>query len=94
MIKNLNEAGLASLDVAIALLGGPSAMARLLHVNPSAIANWRSRGRIPSEQCAAIELLTGGKIKRRALRPDVFGSFREISELHELSRGQACPTAT
>jgi DNA-binding transcriptional regulator YdaS (Cro superfamily) len=63
---------LPPLEVAIEILGGVSEMAKRIDVSPSAITNWRARGRVPPERCRAIETLTKGKVTRRDLRPDVF----------------------
>lgn len=56
----------------IAALGGPTKAAAALGIeNPSVIANWRTRGRVPAERTLDIERITG--ISRHELRPDVFG---------------------
>jgi DNA-binding transcriptional regulator YdaS (Cro superfamily) len=60
---------------AIELLGGPSAVARQLgsrgvRVSPWAVSKWRRR--IPAERVLLIEQLTGGRITRHELRPDLY----------------------
>lgn len=53
-------------------LGGLTKTATALGLdNPSVVANWRTRGRIPYQRAIEIERLTG--ISRHVLRPDVFG---------------------
>ena len=62
-----------ALDRAINHVGGVSALARLLGTNQSTVSNWRARGVIPAERCAAIEEATEGKVTRADLRPDLWG---------------------
>ena len=58
----------------IAFLGGPSALARALHLNgPSVVTNWYPRNQIPTAYMDDIERLTGGRFDRYYLRPDVYG---------------------
>lgn len=62
-----------AVDMVVEKLGGVTKTARLLGVaNPSVIANWRARGRIPPERVLEIEALSG--ISRHIIRPDVFGT--------------------
>ncbi len=59
-------------DTLVNKLGGLTRAANLLGIkNPSVVANWRTRGRVPAEKVLEIEGLTG--ISRHVLRPDVFG---------------------
>lgn len=62
----------APAEQAIELLGGATAVAKLLGLeNPQAVSNWKKRG-IPPEHCPAIETAVrtaGGDISRRDLRP-------------------------
>lgn len=77
MLK-INEAlGRTPLEFAISLVGGVREMAKLMNVQPSAITNWRRR-RVPPERCAEIERLTLGLVTRSELRPDVFGTLKEL----------------
>ena len=78
MLEITEKVELKPLEFAIELLGGVSEMARLLSVNPSAIGNWRRRGRVPPDRCMQIEMHTRGKVKRKALRPDLFGGFTNL----------------
>lgn len=56
------------------LVGGRAALAERLALTPQAVGHWFTGIRqIPAEQCVAIERITAGKVKRRDLRPDIFG---------------------
>lgn len=62
----------SSVDRVIAALGGLTKAASALGIdNPSVVANWRTRGRVPAERAIDIEMATG--ISRHELRPDIFG---------------------
>ena len=54
---------LNTVDSIIEALGGTAEAAKLAHVGPSAVSNWKARGRIPSEQYSvfAAALDRGGK---------------------------------
>lgn len=68
-----------SIEIAVEKLGGVTKAAATLGVkNPSVVANWRSRGRVPPERVLEIEALTG--VSRHDLRPDVFGPKPEAAE--------------
>jgi len=58
-----------AIDAAARILGGRTAMARLMKVLPSAIGNWKIRG-VPFQRCVEIEQATAGAVTRRDLRPD------------------------
>lgn len=59
-------------DTVINALGGLTKTAAALGIdNPSVIANWRSRRRVPAERALDVERITG--ISRHVLRPDIFG---------------------
>lgn len=60
---------------AIELLGGPSAIVKLLaqrgiEITPWAVNKWRRR--VPSNRVLLLEQLTNGKITRHELRPDLY----------------------
>ena len=66
-------------DLVVEKLGGLTKAAKTLRVsNPSVVANWRTRGRVPAERVLEIESLTD--ISRHDLRPDVFGPRPEAAE--------------
>lgn len=55
----------------ISLVGGQSALAKLLGVVPQVVHNWLVRGNVPAEKCPAIERATNGAVRCEDLRPDV-----------------------
>lgn len=60
------------IDAVVNKLGGlTKAASRLGIKNPSVVANWRLRGRVPAGKVLEIEGLTG--VSRHILRPDIFG---------------------
>lgn len=66
----------ASVSQVIDALGGLTKAAAALDIeNPSVVANWRTRGRVPAERAIQIEAVTG--ISRHQLRPDIFGPAPE-----------------
>jgi DNA-binding transcriptional regulator YdaS (Cro superfamily) len=66
----------ASVSQVIDALGGLTKAAAALEIeNPSVIANWRTRGRVPFNRAIQIEAITG--ISRHKLRPDIFGPTPE-----------------
>jgi DNA-binding transcriptional regulator YdaS (Cro superfamily) len=54
----------------INLLGGPSAVARMVDCKPPSVTEWRRRG-IPPERCPALERAIGGRVTCEQMRPDV-----------------------
>lgn len=57
-----------ALDEATAKAGGVTALANAINQNQSTVSMWRKRGSVPTQQCTAIERVTG--ISRCRLRPD------------------------
>ena len=51
-------------------VGSQAQIARICGVTAAAVNHWTRRGRIPVDQCRAIEKATG--INRKKLRPDIF----------------------
>ncbi|MDR7035239.1 carph-isopro domain-containing protein [Mesorhizobium sp. BE184] len=67
------ETTCSPVDRFIDALGGLTKAAASLGIeNPSVVANWRTRGRVPAEHVLKIEAETG--ISRHELRPDIFGT--------------------
>jgi DNA-binding transcriptional regulator YdaS (Cro superfamily) len=58
-----------ALDEAIDKAGGVGALAGRIGVAASTPSMWRARGRVPAENCPAIERETGVRCER--LRPDI-----------------------
>lgn len=59
-----------ALDLAINRAGGVTALAKAIGVGQSVVSNWRARGSVPTDHCAAIEMATAGAVTRQMLRPD------------------------
>ena len=61
-----------TLNDALAIVGGPSRLARVLGVTVQAVCFWRDGSRrLPAEHCPSIERATGGIVRCEDLRPDV-----------------------
>ena len=70
-----DEQPVSAAGQAIDLLGGPSAVVRLLEkrgisISPWAVNKWRRR--VPPERVLLLEELTEGRITRHELRPDIY----------------------
>jgi len=66
---------LKALERAVELAGGQTALARQLGgpVKQGHVWNWLNRdGKAPPEYVFKIERATGGKVRARELRPDMF----------------------
>lgn len=62
------------IDDVVERLGGLTKAAAALGIgNPSVIANWKARGRIPVDRVVDVERVTG--ISRHILRPDLSKIF-------------------
>ncbi|MDN7803135.1 transcriptional regulator [Burkholderia gladioli] len=68
------------------IVGGKSALARLLGVKPPTVQQWSNGARpVAVDRCVAIERATSGAVTRRDLRPD---DWRDIwPELAEAKEG-------
>lgn len=65
---------------AIRLVGGLSAMARVLDIrNYQVIQQW-IKSRVPAERCPDIERATNGAVRCEELRPDVDWAYLRGSE--------------
>lgn len=63
----------STLNTAIQHFGSRRALADALGLTVMAIHQWENR-QVPAERAVEIEILSGGKIKRESLRPDLYGS--------------------
>lgn len=65
----------SALARAIEIAGSQTKLARVLGVSQQTVSYWASQkdGEVPAEHCSAIEEATGRQVKRRELRPDLFG---------------------
>ncbi|MGC1547434.1 MAG: YdaS family helix-turn-helix protein [Rhodanobacter sp.] len=62
-----------ALDRAVDIFKTQNALAAELKLRSASISGWRKRNRIPVERCRDIERVTGGRVTRYDLRPDMFG---------------------
>ena len=63
-----------ALNKACEVMGTQDALASALRIRSPSISDWRKRGKVPAERCLSIEQVTGGRVTRHDLRPDVFGA--------------------
>ncbi|MFG6139478.1 transcriptional regulator [Halomonas sp. B23F22_10] len=56
---------------AIRIAGGPAALARAIGISSQAVSQWSI---VPAVRVMAVVKATGGKVKAKQLRPDVFGA--------------------
>lgn len=62
-----------ALTRAIEIVGGQTQLARLLGVKQANVWHWLKRAEhVPAEYVLAIEKATGGQVRRRDLRPDLY----------------------
>lgn len=58
-----------ALTEAIALIGGNSALARILGISREAVSQW---DRCPAERVLAVSDATNGTVRPEELRPDIY----------------------
>lgn len=65
----------AQIQRAIMICGSQTALAEILGLkSQGTISQWVTKRRpLPARHCLKIEMITGGKVTRYALRPDIFG---------------------
>jgi len=75
---------LSPIERVFEILGGPSAIAkRFADENGKPLRAWavsKWRRRVPPGRCVPLEEMTGGRVTRYQLRPDVFGLDPRRSE--------------
>jgi DNA-binding transcriptional regulator YdaS (Cro superfamily) len=59
------------LKTAIQHFGSRKALAEAMGLTVMAIHQWETR-QVPAERAVQIEQITGGKVKRQELRPDLY----------------------
>jgi DNA-binding transcriptional regulator YdaS (Cro superfamily) len=57
---------------AIALAGGPTAIAYELDITPQAVSRWASQDQIPAKWVIPVETMILGQVQRHELRPDIY----------------------
>jgi DNA-binding transcriptional regulator YdaS (Cro superfamily) len=60
----------SSIERAVQLAGGQSALARAVLVSPQAVQQWVDAGRVSYKKVLAVEKATG--VPRYELRPDIY----------------------
>jgi len=60
-----------ALSEVIKIVGNARALAKHFEIKPPAVYQWK---KAPAERVLELERLSGGKVSRHDLRPDVFGS--------------------
>ncbi len=67
----------SAIEKTLTLVGGQQQLAKLLEVSKQAVSFWAIGARVPSpELCVEIERVTGGRVTRVELRPEVFGPIK------------------
>ncbi len=71
------------LERAIKIVGGQVVLAAWIGADQPAISFWLNRAKagVPPQYCIAIEVATGGEVKRWQLRPDIYPLPQKMSEL-------------
>lgn len=59
----------AGVSLAIEAAGGVNALARLLNIASSSVAEWKQ---VPPKRVLQIERLTGNRVRRSQMRPDLY----------------------
>lgn len=62
----------------IEYVGSRSALASQLGVTLAVVSMWVQRGRISATSATKVERMSGGKFKRKELRPDVVSWSEEV----------------
>lgn len=57
---------------AVKIIGGQTALAKILGVKPQAVQQWVASGKVPAGRVLKIEEATKGKVSRSSLRPDIY----------------------
>jgi DNA-binding transcriptional regulator YdaS (Cro superfamily) len=87
MPNNLGMKQISPIEKAIQIVGGLTALARLVGVAPPTVHEWKTGKRpVPIERCLAIERATSGAVTRLDLRPDDY-----LDIWPELAEAQAAP---
>ena len=63
-----------AIALAIAMFGSQQKLAAALGVSQGAVHKWLYGGRVSAENSIGIERVTGGRVSKAVLRPDLFGT--------------------
>lgn len=74
--KEIKDQQAKQLAEVIKYVGSKGALAAQLGVNYATVMMWVHRGRISATSATQVERLSGGRFKRKELRPDV-SNWRE-----------------
>jgi|TARA_R110001583_G_scaffold37058_9_gene121337 DNA-binding transcriptional regulator YdaS (Cro superfamily) len=76
MNQNQNQTPSSALREAIRIIGGLSAVGRALGISRQSVSKW---GACPAHRVLQIEELTGRKIRKSQLRPDLYPPRRRAA---------------
>ncbi|MFO0447492.1 MAG: transcriptional regulator [Pseudomonadota bacterium] len=79
---------MSPLERAIEAVGGATALARLLKVEPAAVTNWKRRG-VPPDRVIAVEKACAGAVHRSEIRPDIYPPDEYLIEMRLLTPGES-----
>lgn len=76
MMRLMSTKTATSIQIASKIVGGKSALARLVGVKPPTVQQWANGDRpVAPRRCVAIERATNGVVTRQMLRPDDWASI-------------------
>lgn len=63
---------MSPIEKAVKIVGSQTALAKHFQIEPQAVQQWISSGRVPTKRVLGIEQLTNGEVSRHELRPDIY----------------------
>jgi DNA-binding transcriptional regulator YdaS (Cro superfamily) len=63
---------MSPIEKAVKIIGSQTALAKHFEIEPQAVQQWISSGRVPTKRVLGIEALTNGEVSRHELRPDIY----------------------
>ena len=63
---------MTAIDRVIQAVGSQAEVARSLNLSHQCVAQWVKAGRVPVRRAVDLEALTGGRVTREELRPDIY----------------------
>lgn len=61
-----------AIERACEIVGGQSALARILGLKPQSVQKWVNKNEVPAKRVVAIERATNGQVKRYDLCPELY----------------------